>query len=108
VARFRSYPRHLKVDARGYVTCDRSGFLRKPSQTIDDEGSRVAREFADITPGFGTTHPQDVAQPEIGGDPTPIENARPGQPPYTKQELGISDAEVLAAIREDRPPRRGY
>jgi hypothetical protein len=107
---FRSYPSRLgKPDGRGYVVCDRSGFLRKPSETIEeDTGARVAREFADLTPGFGTRHPQDVNQAEIGGDPTPIENARPGGPPLTKRDLNISDAEILAAIREDRPPRRGF
>lgn len=107
---FRSYPRKLgKPDGRGYVVCERSGFLRKPHEVVTEfHGSRVAREFADITPGFGTQHPQEVNQAELGGDPTPIEDARPGGPDLSLRELNISDAEVLASILEDRPPRRGF
>jgi hypothetical protein len=110
MGRFRGgYPRHLgKPDGRGYVACARTGFLRKPGQLIEDNGHWVARDHADITPGFGTRHPQDVNQAEIGGDPTPLERVQPPPPALSKRELGISDAEIMAAIRESRPPRPGF
>lgn len=106
---FRSYPRHLgKPDGRGYVQCARSGFLRKPHQVRDDErGGQVATDYADYTPGFGTAHPQDRKQLDLGGDPSPVENARPPDRPLSKQDLRISDAEILLAIQENRPPRPG-
>lgn len=91
---------------KGYVQCERSGRLVKPCDIIEEHtGARVAREVADITPGFGTWHPQDVNAAEVGGDPTPIDNARPQT---EDSRCHYSDAEVLAAIKEDRPPRRGY
>lgn len=106
---FRSYPKHLgRSDGRGYVQCDRTGRLRKPHEVMDDQGARVAKESADYTPGFGTDHPQDRRQADEGGDPTPIEYARPQQPARTKRDLEISDEEILAAIAGDRPPRPGY
>lgn len=108
MATFRSYPRHLKpMKGRGLVTCARSGFLRKPEDIVMIDGVPVARDKADFYGAFGTTHPQDVAQPNIGSDPTPVPHGglEAGK---TKQDLNISDQEILAAIRENRPPRSGH
>jgi hypothetical protein len=108
MATFRSFPSHLKpMQGRGLVTCARSGFLRFPKDIVEVDGLPIAKDKADFYGGFGTTHPQDVPQPEIGGDPRPVRHggldvAR------TKSDLGISDQEILAAIREDRPPRPGF
>jgi hypothetical protein len=64
---------------------------------------------ADITPGFGTRHPQDVAAPRVGGDPSITRPVTPRETQFlTKQDLGISDAEIEASIREGRAPRPGH
>lgn len=105
---FRSYPKHLKPPAmRGLITCARSGFLRKPEDIVYIDGQPVARDKADFYGAFGTTHPQDVAQPEVGGDPSPVRHGglHEGK---SKRELSISDQEVLASVREGRPPRPGH
>lgn len=105
---FKGYPRHLgKPRGRGLVVCALSGFLRKPKDIVEVRGVRVAKDKADHYGRFGYIHPQDVAQPEVGNDPTAV--------PYgglveskTKQDLGISDQEIEAAVRENRPPRQGF
>lgn len=103
---FRSYPKRLgKPDGKGLIQCDRSGFLRKPSETMSEyTGSAVAREFADITPGFGTRHPQDVNQAETGGDPSPIPNANPIEEPVYREDIRLTDAEWEQMIREGKTP----
>lgn len=104
---FRGYPSHLgRPRGRGLVTCARSGFLRRPDDCVRVDGVWQARDFADFYGGFGTKHPQDVAQPEVGGDPTRVEGGGL-VPARSKQELAISDAEIEAAVRENRPPREG-
>jgi hypothetical protein len=94
----------------GYTQCDRSGFLRPANQVITEfNGATVSVEFADITPGFGTRHPQDVYQATVGGDPTPAVNvAGVDEMNLSKQDQGISDREIKRAIRENRPPRPGF
>jgi len=105
----RTYPKHLPVDGRGYMQCARSGMLRKPCDMIrDDDGLMVAKDYADFTPGFGTEHPQDRNQAVTGGDPSPIDDATGVASPLDKDELQISDDEIRAAIRENRPPRQGF
>jgi hypothetical protein len=105
-----TYPRHLKRTGRGYKQCQASGFLRPTGQLTDDvRQGLVAKEFADITPGFGTWHPQDKLQLGVLDDPTPIPNARPQQTPeLSKQDLLMSDQEIEASIREGRLPRAGF
>lgn len=108
---FKSYPGHLgKPEGKGYITCAMSGFLRKPSEVMETyKGTIVADDKADITPRFGTRHPQDVNQAEVGSDPNPIHpQSTADTTERSKQDLGISDAEILAAIVENRPPRRGF
>lgn len=108
---FRAYPKHLgRPRGRGLMVCDASGFVRHTSEATDDvRQGTVARQFADLTPGFGTHHPQDVVQLGALGDPSPAEDGdHIERHPKTKQELGISDAEILASIREGRAPRQGY
>lgn len=107
MATFRSYPRHLKpMKGKGYVQCQRSGFLRHPDEMMRDvRGGMVAKEFADVTPGFGTRHPRDVFAPDVGGDPAPTHITTGIDMPLTKEQLGISDYEIERSIIENRPPR---
>lgn len=96
----------VPTTGRGWRICQASGFTRKAADYVDDvRQGRVAPEFADTTPGFGTKHPQDVVQLGNLSDPTPIYEAAPAQPELSKQDMGLSDQEILAAIREGRPPR---
>lgn len=108
MATFRSYPKHLKpIEGRGLIECAMTGFLRKPDDIVEIDGQPIAKDFADHYDGFGYTHPQDVAQPEVGGDPRSVEYGGLSEG-KSLTELGISDQEMQAAIREDRPPRRGF
>ena len=69
----------------------------------------VARDMADITPGFGTNHPQDVVQLGQLDDPSPIDNASPpDKRNLSKSDLLMSDQEIRLSIEENRPPRIGY
>ena len=107
MGRFRSFPSHLRpLTGKGLVTCALTGFLRRPDDVVYVDGVPVAKDHADHYGPFGYTHPQDVPQPQIGGDPSPVDHG--GQvEARSKQEMGISDGEILAAIRENRPPRKG-
>lgn len=103
-------PSHMRRTGRGWRICMASGFVRDADDVIDDvRQSLAAKEFADITPGFGTHHPKDVVNLGVLDDPSPIERANPGRKPdKSKQDLNISDAEILASIREGRQPRSGF
>jgi len=105
------YPKHLgKPTGRGYKECEASGFVRKAGrQVFDVRQGLVAHEFADITKGFGTHHPQDRVQLGVQDDPTPIPNARPTDSnDYSVQDMMMSDQEIKLSIQEGRPPRSGY
>jgi hypothetical protein len=105
---FRSFPKHLKpLTGQGIVVCSLSGFLRRPDDIEMVYGQPRARDKADHYGAFGYIHPQDKPQPDIGGDPAPVDygGLREAE---TKSEMGISDEEVRAAIRENRAPRRGF
>jgi len=105
----RTFPKHIRSDGQGYMQCARSGMLRKPSDMIkNDDGLMIAKDYADITPGFGTSHPQDSPAPEIGSDPTPVSDATGVTAALTKEDLQISDQEIEASLRENRFPRRGF
>lgn len=105
---FRSYPRHLKpIQGKGLIQCARSGFLRHPKDCVEIDGQMVAKDKADYYGKFGYDHPQDFAQPEIGGDPTPVPKGGIAEP-LSKQDLNISDQEVELSIREGRAPRPGF
>lgn len=102
-------PRRVRSTGRGWRECAASGFIIAADDYIEDvRQGPVAPERADITPGFGTYHPQDVKVLGDLDDPSPIDNGRPPAAPRTFEELGISDQERLLALRENRPPRRGY
>ena len=105
----RTYPKHLGPPRfRGLAEDDASGFVRHADKVIRDvRQGMVGKDKADLTPGFGTRHPQDVVQLGVLDDPRP---ARYGDhvpdDEKSKQDLGISDQEILASIREGLPPRR--
>jgi hypothetical protein len=103
-------PKHVKVSGRGWRQDQASGFVREAHDVIKDRRQGLtAPEFADITPGFGTFHPQDVRALGALDDPNEIYRSNPiDQQNLSKQDLGISDQEVELSIREGRAPRRGY
>ncbi len=103
-------PRRLPVTGKGWVECEASGFLRVVGDLVHDvKQGRVRKRVADITPGFGTYHPQDLKALGPLDDPKSIHPASPKDTSnYSKQDLGISDQEIEASIREGRFPRRGY
>lgn len=107
-----STPRHLKATKgkRGWAQSDASGQLFYADEMVDDvRQGRVHRTEADIMAGFGTYHPQDLKVLGELDDPHPIHKARPIDTHHqTKEELGYSDAEIEASVRQGRPPRRGY
>lgn len=95
---------------KGWRTCNATGFVRYAEDYVDDvRQGMTAREFADLTPGFGTHHPQDVRQLGNLDDPKQIPNARPAQVVnYSPSDLQISDREIKKSIQEGRPPRPGH
>lgn len=102
----RTYPSHGPKDGRGARIDDASGFLRRADDFVRDVRQGLAsRDHADITPGFGTRHPQDVKHIEAKQDPKPIEQARTeGNPAYlSPRDLGYTDAEVRAMIQAGKP-----
>lgn len=102
----RTYPALGPKDGRGARIDDASGFLRPAADVVRDRRQGlVAREHADLTPGFGTFHPQDVRRPPPATDPEPIRMARTDPNPnfLGPKELGYTDAEVREAIRQNRP-----
>mgnify|MGYP005851239593 CR=1 FL=1 len=106
--RFHSFPRHLKpLTGKGLVTDALSGFLRRPEDCVLVYGVPKAKDKADFYGPFGWIHPQDVPQPEIGGDPKSVTygGLLEGK---TKSDLDISDQEITASVRENRPPRSGF
>ena len=94
----------------GWREDEASGFIRYASDfVVDVRQGDVAPEFADITPGFGTHHPQDVKNLGTLDDPSPVPDASPADTDnLSKQDLQISDQEVELSIREGRPARRGF
>ena len=103
-------PRKLTVTGKGWVQSDASGFIREAGDMVEDvRQGTVTKEEADLTPGFGTYHPQDLKSLGILDDPKAVPGANPiDDQSLSLQDLGISDQEVELSIREDRPPRRGY
>ena len=68
----------------------------------------VLSQYADITPGFGTWHPQDKVALGTLDDPKPIDKGNSGSPALSASDMSISDQERRAALIEGRPPRGGY
>lgn len=102
----RTYPAGGPKDGRGGRIDDASGFLRPAKDVVVDRRQGLAsKDFADLTPGFGTFHPQDVRRPPPASDPLPIFKARTDPNPgfLGPRELGYTDAEVREAIRQNRP-----
>jgi len=106
----RTYPSRGPRDGRGARIDDASGFLRPADDAIKDvRQGLVSRDHADLTPGFGTHHPQDRKMLPPKSDPKPIRNARPDTPgAVSAADLGYTDAEVRAAVRAGIPlPPKG-
>lgn len=103
-------PKHLKATGRGWREDDASGFVRAADDYVEDvRQGDVDPKLADITPGFGTNHPQDRKDLGVLDDPSPIPNASTvTKTPLSLQDMNISDEEVALSIREGRSPRRGY
>jgi hypothetical protein len=104
----RCYPPRGPRKGLGARIDDASGFLRAADDVVEDvRQGLVSKEKADITPGFGTYHPQDVKQLTDLTDPTPIDMPRPDTPgAISARDLGYSDAEVEASIRLGVPLRK--
>jgi len=104
----RTYPRHLgPPTGRGIVQDNASGFVRHRNEIVDDvRQGPVGRDKADITPGFGTWHPQDVVQLGILDDPTPVNGIPTDKQNLSRQDLGFTDADILESIRTGKPLRR--
>jgi hypothetical protein len=98
------------MTGRGWRQDSASGFIRYADDVIDDvRQGGVAPEFADITPGFGTHHPQDVKRLGNLSDPSPIRDADPeDRANLSVQDMNISDQEIKLSIQEGRRPRMGY
>lgn len=102
----KTYPSHGPRNGRGARICDASGFLRPARDVVRDARQGLtSKDFADLTPGFGTLHPQDARRPPPTDDPRGIQAARPeGNDAFLgPKDLGFSDADVRAAIRAGRP-----
>ena len=98
----KTFPGRARNNGRGARVCQASGFVR-PAQDVtkDVRQGWVAREFADVTPGFGTAHPQDRRRETPKSDPSPVN--RPGIDPnpgaLSAKDLGFTDADVREALR---------
>ena len=103
-------PRHLKMTGKGWREDSASGFVRYAYDYVDDvRQGPTAREFADITAGFGTDHPQDKRAVVHDDDPTPIRDGRPeNKENLSVQDMSISDQEIKLSIQEGRAPRMGF
>lgn len=87
-----------------------TGMVRYAEDYVDDHRQgRTSQKTADITPGFGTYHPQDVKNLGSLDDPQSIRNARPqGRQDLSAADLQISDGEIKLSIQQGRKPRPGY
>ena len=105
----RTYPAHGPRCGRGARIDDASGFLRPAHDVVRDvRQGLVSRDTADLTPGFGTMHPQDARRPPSTDDPRSIRDARPDDNTMalSARDLGYTDAEVRAAVRAGLPLRQ--
>ena len=112
IVRGMCMPRQVKSSRgrRGWAESDASGAVFYADEMVDDvRQGRVHKSEADVTPGFGTWHPQDVKQIPPYADPSPIPGARPiSKGSTTLADLDISDQEMERATRTNTKPRRGY
>lgn len=97
---------NLPVTGKGWREDPASGFIGVAGDVIPDvRQGHVLSRFADVTPGFGTYHPQDRKNPGQLGDPYPIPDAYPIQNPECigPAELGYTDKDVEEAARKGVP-----
>lgn len=102
----RTYPAKAPRDGRGIRIDDATGFVRASDDVLFDRRQGLTSpDTADITPGFGTFHPQDVRRTPPSNDPRPIPQPRTEGNPQalSPADLGYTDADVREAIRRGVP-----
>lgn len=105
----RTYPPHGPRNGEGARIDDASGFLRRAGDVVADKRQGLtSRGTADLTPGFGTFHPQDVRRTPVVSDPKGITKPRTeGNPTaLSPKDLGYTDADVRESIRTGIPLHR--
>jgi len=98
----RTYPSQAPRDGRGIRIDDATGFTRPADDYVSDRRQGLTSiETADITPGFGTFHPQDVRRTPPADDPKPVPHPRSEGNPQalSPADLGYTDADVRKALR---------
>ena len=101
-----TFPGRARNGGRGARVCQASGFVRRAQDVVlDVRQGWVSKEFADLTPGFGTAHPQDRKRETPKSDPTPIPrpNMDPNPGSLSARDMGYTDAQVREAIRRGVP-----
>lgn len=103
----RTYPMHGPKSGKGARIDDASGFLRHADDVVEDRRQGyTSKDHADITPGFGTFHPQDLKRLSPKPDPRAIPRARTDSPEaVSAKDMGYTDAEVRESIRKGIPLR---
>lgn len=102
----RTYPRHAPRDGRGIRIDDATGFVRAAEDVVMDRRQGLTSpRTADLTPGFGTFHPQDVRRTSPTNDPKAIARPRAEGNPQalSAADMGYTDADVREAIRRGVP-----
>lgn len=98
----RTYPARAPRDGRGIRIDDATGFVRAADDVVSDRRQGLtSADTADITPGFGTFHPQDVRRTPPYNDPKPIPRPRSeGNPDaLSPRDMGYTDADVRKSIQ---------
>ena len=98
----RTYPSRAPRDGRGIRIDDATGFTRASDDYVSDRRQGLTSPAtADMTPGFGTFHPQDVRRPPPVNDPKPVLHPRTEANPQalSPADLGYTDADVRTAVR---------
>lgn len=102
----RTYPAHAPKDGRGIRIDDATGFTRAADDVMwDRRQGLTSPTTADVTPGFGTFHPQDVRRTPPADDPKPIRQPRnEGNPSaLSPRDMGYTDADVKRSIQQGVP-----
>lgn len=104
----RAFPAKARNDGRGVRIDDATGFLRPAQDVVSDRRQGLtSRSTADLTPGFGTFHPQDLRRTPPADDPKPIAHPRTDANPLalSPRDMGYTDADVARSVRLGVPLR---